>query len=362
MTKKINKIAFIVATQYDNVGDLLINKCLINELSLHGEVYLDTKNVPSSFKNLLLSDTNNVFELNKISKYSFKGKSFFSLLRNNPGITHIFKSPGPFGTHGDKKVFLKTLVIGLIYKLFKLKGVKSYLVGNDIHYEKDMDRFCVKFFSQNTGQMLCRSHNNLEALKNIGLKNVDYIPDMCFGLTPVIHRDHSFKKHIGVSFRKLEDNSYHQEIIIAIKNVLNADPQVKITFFYQVERDATYNKELYSLFNSHENVFFNDSCLEWEDLSIYNSFDYTLSNRLHVLLLGVVHQVIPIALLNNDTKTQKINDIFNSVGMSELLFSHLDLTDVTNLIERYTELSFQVEEIRKIQREELVKKIANIFN
>lgn len=356
-----NRIAFIVATQYDNVGDLLINKCLINELSLHGEVYLDTKNVPSSFRGLLLSDTNNVFELREISKYSFKGKGFFSLLKHNPGITHIFKSPGPFGTHGDKKVFLKTLVIGLIYKLFKLKGVKSYLVGNDIHYANDMDRFCVKFFSKSTGKMLCRSHNNLEALKNIGLANVDYIPDMCFGLTPVINRNNSSKKHIGVSFRKLDDTLYHQEILNAIKNILDTDSGIKVTFFYQVERDGAYNKELYLLFKSHDNVFFNESCLQWEDLPIYNSFDYTLSNRLHVLLLGVVHQVVPIALLNNDAKTKKINDIFDSVGLSELIFNHLNQTDFTCLVEKYPELYSLVDDIRKIQREELVKKISNIF-
>ena len=71
-----NKIAYIVATQYDNVGDLLINKCLIDELSLHGKVYLDTKNVPKEFKNELLKNTKNVDELFNISQYSFKGSSF----------------------------------------------------------------------------------------------------------------------------------------------------------------------------------------------------------------------------------------------------------------------------------------------
>ncbi|WP_373941208.1 hypothetical protein OEG92_15795 [Polaribacter sejongensis] len=35
------KIYFLVATQHDNLGDLLINKMLINEISKYGTVYVD---------------------------------------------------------------------------------------------------------------------------------------------------------------------------------------------------------------------------------------------------------------------------------------------------------------------------------
>ena len=45
----MKKILYIVATQYDNMGDLLINKCLVDELTVYGHVYLDTKKVPEQF-------------------------------------------------------------------------------------------------------------------------------------------------------------------------------------------------------------------------------------------------------------------------------------------------------------------------
>ena len=51
---------FICATQPTNVGDLVINKMLIDELCRYGTVYVDACGLPSDFKNVLLQHANAV--------------------------------------------------------------------------------------------------------------------------------------------------------------------------------------------------------------------------------------------------------------------------------------------------------------
>ncbi|CAM3031640.1 hypothetical protein DRF59_15440 [Chryseobacterium flavum] len=354
-----NKIVYIVATQYDNVGDLLINKCLIDVLSKYGNVYLDTQNVPDQFKKELLKDTENVKELKEITNKSFKGKGVVSLYFSNLGITHIFKSPGPFGSAGNKKVFLKNMLIGLIFKIFKSKGVKSYLVGNDVHYTNEMDKKAVVFFSRNTDKILCRSYNNVEALKKLGVKNIDYIPDMCFGYSPK-NIDMFGSDEIGVSFRRLNDENYHQKILEAIQNILETTDK-KITFFYQVNHDFEYNHELFTYFKNNKNVSFHKDCLKWDNISFYNRFSFTLSNRLHVLLLGMVYNVIPIGLLNKDSKTQKIIDIFDGVNLNNFLVSELTPKAVEEFTSREQKLKNIIKEVSLGQKKMIENRIYELI-
>src|SRR5690606_11771705 len=190
---------------------LLINKCLLDQLSLHGDVYIDSKNVPEEFKALLLQGNSNVFELKAMTSYSFKSLSFVRLLFSNLGFTHIFRSPGPLRNGGDLKVFLKNLTIGFIFSVLKRKKVKSFLIGNDIHCEEMFDQLTVRYFARNVSRILCRSAENVRSLKKLSVDQVGYIPDMCFGYQPIVC-NHSNGRSIAISFRDLGDTSYDDRI------------------------------------------------------------------------------------------------------------------------------------------------------
>ncbi|SFW65290.1 Polysaccharide pyruvyl transferase [Sinomicrobium oceani] len=356
------RIAFIVATQYDNVGDLLINKCLIDELSNYADVYLDTKNVPDSFKEKLLFGTQNVFELDELTPYSFKGVGVANLFFSRTGITHVFKSPGPFGSGGDTKKFLRNILIGLIFFAFRLKSTKSFLVGNDLLHKHKLDKIGARFFSTSTEKILCRSHNNIEELKSLGIKNVNYIPDMCFGLkTEPIHNLE--KKKIGISFRNLKDEKLHEYIVTSINNLITyyKNSDVEIVFFHQVKSDFIYTKELYEIFQSNKNISFEERCLEWEDLSFYNDFRLVLSNRLHVLLLGLVYEAIPIGVLNSDSKTMKIFNIFKGIGIDNLLYEKLSVEDIDRVFSTERDLFSKIKLVRSEQKKLLSKRISELF-
>src|SRR5690606_19192631 len=106
-------------TQYDNLGDLLINKCLVDELSKFGEVFIDSKNVPDEFIEKLLFETKNVRLMREITRFSFKGLGFIRLPFFRSPFTHLFKSPGPFGGTDTVKQWGVGIVFSLIFELMK---------------------------------------------------------------------------------------------------------------------------------------------------------------------------------------------------------------------------------------------------
>ena len=95
--KKVNTY-FICATQPDNLGDLIINKMLIDELSIYGYVYLDAWGIPDEFKLPLLENENVIDVSNFI--FTVKRRSLrylflyiFFLKRKN--VKLISRSSGP---------------------------------------------------------------------------------------------------------------------------------------------------------------------------------------------------------------------------------------------------------------------------
>lgn len=361
-----NRILYIVATQYDNVGDLLINKCLINELSKYGEVYLDTRNVPNDFKKSLLFDTKNVYELSGLTRYSYKGLSFIKLLFTDLGFTHVFKSPGPFGSGGNIKSFVKIFILGIVFYILRQKGAKPFLVGNDMLYKHQLDKICVNFFSKSVYKILCRTSVNVQGLKNLGIMNVGYIPDMCFAMETKVSDDFIKRRKIGVSFRNMNDETLHQSILESLSNLIRACSKldIEIEFFYQVQHDFKYNQALFEYFvNTFVDcaISFRSECLTWSDLNIYSEFKAVVSNRLHVLLLGVVHEVIPIGILNSDKKTIKINGIFKDIGLEASLFNCFNQQDVIIFQNINNEQNYNIIRVSLEQRELLTEQIKMLF-
>ena len=201
----------------------------------------------------------------------------------------------------------------------------------------------------------------MRALKKLSVNQVGYIPDMCFGYRPT-QNNSCTTKAIAISFRDLEDVSYDDKIRRTIQSILESNKYDSVVFFYQVQRDYDYNKRLYMYFQEYKNVVFKEECLEWSDLSFYNRFRFTLSNRLHVLLLGLVHDVTPIPLLNSDSKTNKIIGIFKSIGLSGLVNEESNNFDINSILQDDSKWNVLVRDIKERQFEILQCQINSLFN
>ncbi|WP_369753137.1 polysaccharide pyruvyl transferase family protein [Flavobacterium sp. WC2409] len=355
------KILYIIATQYDNMGDLLINKCLIDELANYGNVYLDTKKVPADFKKILLEHPN-TFELSAISNFSFKGKGLLLVpfIKHNK-YSHLFKSPGPFGgakTVNDK---IRYLIFYYLFFIMKRKGAESYLIGNDLIVKSKFDAWVFRKFSFVLERMFVRSKKNVEIFKELQISNVGYVPDLCFLMNS---EDKSSEKNkVGVSFRDLENGVLHEKIVKSIKEmiVFYSNKSYQIEFFYQVERDCLYNENLYNLFKEMPNVSFRKGALTWEQRDFYKDVDAVLSNRLHVLLLAQSYNSIPMALIDDNAKTIKIKDIYESIGLEDFIYSDLSSNQIKFIYSSKVNLKSRIIDVNQAQKVIFKNQLESIF-
>lgn len=360
----MKKAVFIVATQYDNLGDLIINKCLIDELSKHVVLYIDTVNVPDKFVKELKTNPKLKF-LAEDYGFSFKNKSIYKFFKSySKEFSFLFKSPGPM-VHRKKssiKNQLRALVFQLIYKKMYSSGVKSYVIGSEITFESN--ELIPKFLEGNYmwEKLLVRSESNLAYLQSLGIDNAEYIPDLCF----LIKEDVKIEKNrtqVGISFRNLQDDNLHDNIVKSVREFVSfyLDQGLEVVFFYQVERDKEYTKDLYSLFDSNKKISFIDTTILLDDISLYENFKAVTSNRLHVLLLGFTHNSLTFPLVDDNSSTNKIKGVYSSIGSSSTPLSILTETDLKEVDQNSEALVKETKSINQAQRALCKEKIEAIF-
>lgn len=331
---QLNKTFYSAFTCKGNVGDLLINKYQIEELAKHGEVYVDATGMPDDFREVLFDSQNtNIKDFIQTFGIKYRGLTMLKVLSllKKEGFTHFTKSPGPYA---HIKFPIKTFLIRLIgawgYWKAKKNGMKVFAAGIDINFLNE--RRWLRKFNQCYFSLYyilgVRSYDNKSELSP-QLVNVSYMPDMAFLCHAISStKEKSKQKRIAISFRKNEYTSLMKEVLKKICNIFHQQ-DYEIDIIYQVEEDKDMCEELASnLSDYHPN--YRQTILGYKDLGRYDDYDFVISNRLHVLLMGAAHQALPIALIGRNEKERKISRVFNSV-FTEKMWEYLD-TDVTELI------------------------------
>lgn len=355
---KNNKIYYLLATQHDNMGDLLINKMLIDELSNYGDVYTDAEGV-DKFKSYLFE--RNIYPVHNIKKASLKRKSFYKLLIPLKSFDYLVGTAGPSGKIIGIKGFISQIYITAIYLYCKLIRVKVLQIGNDFSLTTNLEKKLVHFKNKIAKQTLVRSKSGMQEWYNTRLKNIDSIPDMAFLYDISLRTYTIFKKKILVSFRDLNEESYKNDIIDYLTDNLPVwiENNYTVEFFYQVDSDQEFNSFLYSLFNTHKEVSFRADCLWYDDIPYYEDAAVVISNRLHVLLLGLIHLALPLPIISGDSKLKKIRNIFTDIGLGELL--DRENVQVCNVLDKYNVLRPKIEIVVNECKLEIKEKIANCF-
>jgi hypothetical protein len=352
------KIYFLLATQHDNLGDLLINKMLIDEVSKYGTVYVDAAGLPASFKEAVI--TNEIKDFEKEYGGSLKRPSGYKLLsavRTN--FDYYFKSPGPSGGIGyDFKSILTTTVLAFQFNYLSKGKIKLNLVGNDIIIQTKLD----KWFQKNTNRAfknyLVRSVENRDQLIEMGYKNTSFIPDVAF-----IYDNKGvkiIKNNVYISFRNLKDDNYKDKIITILRETIPFYKQqgLKVEFFFQVESDYEFNHFLFKIFQS-EGIHFKSTCLRFDEISYFNKAKYVLTNRLHVMILGIVHEAIPVLILNDDQKTAKINRVVKDNKLDNLIIDSFESLKIINT--KYEGIAVEIAQIKNHNKLLITNKIKELF-
>ncbi len=324
---------FICGCQYDNLGDLVINKLLIDELSKYGIVYVDFLRAPNHFRKYILAN-DKVVDVYKQFGFSFVNISlsfFYKLfgLVKKQRICFLTHSPGP-----RNRGTLKTRVLNTILDIVLAScGAKHIYIGNcySTAFYND-DKLVRTFFPY----YYLRSLESVEyARKFISPNRVFYIPDMCFLLSNHPKQRHVHKS-IAFDFRPLSmdwDCAINECKKLAAFLIKSG---YKIILYFQVESDKVFVERLYQEIECTD-VLFRRDIVWYDDMSFYKNVSAVVSNRLHSLLLGGAFGAYPICVTNDNEKTIKINHVFESAFSNALplMFTYEQLmsTDIDKLIQ-----------------------------
>lgn len=295
---------FLCITQYSNVGDLLINKMLVEELCLHGKVFVDAFHVPENFKSLLLDHPNAIDVTGKYG-ISLKKMDIWRVYRliSKQKIELYTESPGPIR---KLPLSLKYLFV-VIHHVVKYGGAHVVKIGNccstAILKKQKINLNGIEHLyvrSEESVKYLNRQYNNIAS----------YIPDLACLLRFRIQVPNTKKNIIAINLRcePEEKDIMIKESLTLIQNFSNKGFQILV--YYQVAVDRVFAEQLYKNCAHIDNVSLVSKQICYSDLSFYSDVSFVVSNRLHSLLIGSVYNCIPIAYGIKNHKCAKIEHVF----------------------------------------------------
>lgn len=313
---------FICATQPSNVGDLIINKMLIDELCRYGKVFVDAYGIPDHFRSILLRNANTI-DVNQTYGCTTKRPSFTNLIKltkliRQQHIKQLTQSPGPLAKYPTKTKWGFTL----IYTLFKKLGASVRCYGNCCSTVATNN---IPLDQLKVDKYYLRSYTSVQYAQKFYGDRCFYIPDLAFLLYFHRHKAaHKASNIIAFNVRIGNDTEH------LIKQSLNLIQQIvtqgyQVVLYYQAASDAAITAELYRRCSS-PNVSLQDGIIWYDDLDFYTDKQFVISNRLHALLTGAAFGAIPIGFTEQNAIQSKIGDIFHSLQWPATNLIALDTT------------------------------------
>ncbi len=314
------KISFFSPkTQFENIGDVLINRELISLMSNNSDVVVDLSRSPEGFGREVDTGSENV----RLKSYGFIFFIFYILytkliLRKD---CYFYLSPGGYFGELGFIAFLKQLLNNVLLLLFKILGVKIIAMG--VSYERlgIFYKVILKFRSLLLSKHYVRDQVSLNYIRSLGFKCNGVLPDLAFNIKEDDKKQPRLNKNALFSFR-VDQCPIQKKLVKKLIMHLHqtVDSSIDFVFYAQVERDIDYMKELFSEirlldFNSNRQCqFINQDKSIKNALDTLSKSDLVLSNRLHVLLfaISVNSKVLPFIYKGYN---EKIIGLFSDLGL-----------------------------------------------
>lgn len=318
----MEKCAFIVASQYTNIGDKVINEELALLWGKYSNLFIDTEGVPNSF-------TYNILNLNGVKSFkdnvpfSFKRFSAIHFIVSKVQFRKCVISPGPFGFANSFRGFIQRLKFVSLVFLLKVKNCDLYLFGCDPVISNIYDKLLLRWMNRLGVSFYVRSKKGVADLLRLDMDRVKYIPDLSINRFRQKNLN-SKQKIFSFSFREVSS----QDIDLLLRNLKSVcsraiEEGYEVICFYQVLSDYAINQKLSNEIGSDVN-FIKDQVV---DGSFYDDIEIVITNRLHVLLLSMMNGCKAYAWGTEDVLTKKISDVLESLELKDLDLTSLQSWD-----------------------------------
>jgi len=359
------KALFVLKTQLENAGDLLINDLLLREIAPYVDVHVFDRGIPREFTQAMaMKDLPLATELE-----GFSAKRFFPFLlgfsRKKP-FEYLFLVPG-HGAGASLKIYFKWYPAIIVLKLLKLRKVKIVRIGTSYGKLLPSQRFALSgivnqcwFYAVRDTQSNSYNGYDFHVWPDLAfLADSDYQKPR---ITPQTTED-----YIVLSFR-IDLLGERWEILKAkiveiTRRALTENPGLKVKCIAQVQRDIPAMRELAACFPGQAEFHTYD--LDWSTyIPTYVNARYVLTNRLHVGLTTLACGGLAAPICARD-KDSKIWSLFEDAGLGELVcfFEEDNLAAHVQKIAGMDSRQVTVfHEKIAVKREELKRNIASLFN
>ncbi|AWW29058.1 hypothetical protein DN752_02290 [Echinicola strongylocentroti] len=359
MVKKVTTY-FQGNTQFENTGDVLINKSLIEIFRKYGKVVINDQKLPEYYKVAL--------ELKTAEKSTFAKGSFYkqlflkaweSMFKKDQKVVMVAGPPGHIFGNSTKKI-LKNFEYTVFLILLTMLGVRIVRMGFSMGPIGKQQALSERIRAWFTHHYLVRDSISLDLAHSIGIPKAQFFPDLAWTYhANGVDLSKTKKEEIIFSFRdgiyKDDDgNRYRDALMERLMFIIDRlKDQYRLKVTYQVLGDYTFCKELHGmLVEKGYKVEFDEEQITLKTAGkAYKNGVAIITNRLHGALLAAKYNVLPLVLTDID-KHLKIKGIYHDAGIDNLLLEASDsnetlLDKVVHLLEQREPILQQLASIEK---------------
>ena len=354
------RIFYEARTQYGNLGDLIINRTLLERLREYGQIVINDHGVPNWYCKELgieLNERASFYEngFNRLIITS-KLKSLFQLKFSK---TYLFLGPGHLSDHSR---YLGSRKWILYFLLLRILGVRLCRLGFSIGDLSDHNQKIVKWVSRFSYFYGVRDSISESLAHQMEMCQVKYFPDLAWLFRSSFQtaiKPSADKDYIVFSFRESAhscdtSNAYQENLVVVLDKIVDLvcrQWSKRLIVAYQVDYDSEFSQRLVQRYVEPYDVEFVDQKLNVQDaLELYSNALMVFSNRLHVLLFAIMAGSLPIAVIDSDRQS-KVTGIFLDAELSSLVLDiHSDLEQVMKLNMLVNEMNLIKERIKRYRQ------------
>ena len=374
MKKEKNIIFYKTTANFDNTGEVLIYKSLLELLRQQGKIIVnDSAKIQPLFLNRIgIKDEE---KLSNNTSLSFIPAMIFFALKSLFSSTKINFVTG-VGEHvvSGYKDILKNIISFFFLLLLRILNVKVIRIGMSMRFSGKFEAWSERLLALVFNYYYVRDSLSLQYCRNAGISKCRLAPDLSWAYVADSPSTIS-KRYIIFSLRNFasKENQFEyathltKVVVALIDSILRKNPKQQILFTYQVNKDFPFMQQLYEACKDyHTNITLVSDLITLENAQeYYGNSSLVFSNRLHILLLAYKYHALTVGL-TDIAEHVKIKGIFEDARLANHL---IDINQTFAKIEtNYEKLSEhsqdEVQAIKNIEadyRLELQTVIANMF-
>lgn len=323
-----NLIYYKTTADFDNTGEVLIYKSLLEFLRQHGDVIInDGKSIQPKFLSRI-----GVRENEKLSHHTTLSFIPYMLCSSLIGLMkgqrfYFVTGVGEHSVCGLKSI-IKNIASCCFLLLMRLLGVKIIRIGMSMRFGgSKLEYISETILSWLINYYYVRDSISLHNCRKAGVSKCQLAPDLSWGYQSHFTDTGIDRKDVYMSFRyfcETKENSekYKNKLVETIKQIVyGIAPQIEgnIIFSHQCDEDYDFMKEIYDQLSDVSNLTLCKELITLDNAAeYYGKAKYILSNRLHVLLLGYKYGA-PTICVSDIEKHRKIRGIFTDNGLQDVL-------------------------------------------